>query len=232
MVTKTVFGVRNDVNLTCDGQLFKRLVGAALGWLEQNQERVNRSNVFPVPDGDTGTNMVFTMRRAYQGIAQSEDTNVGRIAYEVAQGAMMGSRGNSGVILSQLWVGFARVLDGYESFDGPLFAQACEIAVEMAYKAVQSPVEGTILTAARESTEAVVRRVSTEPDLVGLLKIMVYAARASLRRTPELLPVLKHAGVVDSGGQGLVFVLEGMLLSLCGKHFALDEQTLAVKHTW
>jgi fatty acid kinase len=232
MVTKTVFGVRDNVNLVCDGQLFKRLVGAALSWLEQNQERVNRSNVFPVPDGDTGTNMVFTMRRAYQGIAQSEDTNVGRIAHEVAQGAMMGSRGNSGVILSQLWVGFAGVLDGYESFDGPLFAQACESAVEMAYKAVQAPVEGTILTVARESTEAVVRRVAHEPDLVGLLKIMVYAARASLRRTPELLAVLKHAGVVDSGGQGLVFVLEGMLLSLCGKHFALDEQMLVTRHTW
>jgi len=232
MVTKTVFGVPDHVNLACDGQLFKRLVGAGLGWLEQNQDRVNNSNVFPVPDGDTGTNMVFTMRKAYQSIAQSDETHVGKVSYEIAQGAMMGSRGNSGVILSQLWVGFADILEHHESFDGRLFARACESAVNMAYKSVQSPVEGTILTIARESTEAVLRRVAYEPDLVWLVKIMVYAARASLRRTPEMLPVLKQAGVVDSGGQGLVFILEGMLLSLCGKNFNLDEKTLVARHTW
>ena len=218
----------------CDGHLLKWLLAAGLAWLEENQEVVNRLNVFPVPDGDTGKNMLLTMRRAYQEITAMDEQHVGIVAEAIAQGALMGARGNSGVILSQLWRGFAQPLRGHEFFDAPLFARACESAVDMAYRSVIHPVEGTILTVAREATEAVAARADQERDLLELLEEMLKAARRSLQNTPDLLPVLKKAGVVDSGGQGLVFILEGMMRMMNGELLRHnDEQTaLETHHTW
>jgi len=200
----------------CNGHLLKWLVSAGVTWLEYNREKVDRLNVFPVPDGDTGKNMLLTMRRAYEEIAKLDEGHVGIASDLIARGALMGARGNSGVILSQLWKGFSLPLRGHEVFDAPLFARACASAVDLAYKAVVNPVEGTILTVARESMEAVIHRAEHESDLRRLLEIMVETAHESLQRTPDLLPVLKKAGVVDSGGQGFVYLLEGMLHFLRG----------------
>lgn len=201
----------------CDGHLFKRLTEAGLAWLANNQEKVNQLNVFPVPDGDTGTNMYLTMRKAYEEIAHMDDAHVGNVSGALARGALMGARGNSGVILSQWWRGFAQVLEGQAVFDSELFAQACRSAVEMAYKGVVKPVEGTILTVTRQAMEAVNERARSENNLQSLFETKVEAAYESLRRTPDLLPVLKDAGVVDSGGQGWTFMMEGMLRLLRGE---------------
>ena len=196
-----------------DGHLLKWLTAAGLAWLEHNHEHVNRLNVFPVPDGDTGKNMLQTMRSAYAEIAVMQEGHVGIVGAAIAQGALLGARGNSGVILSQLWYGFAEALRGSEFFDAALFAHAVTNAVEAAYRAVTTPVEGTILTVAREAADSAARAVGENgiTDLSELLEIMVSAARSALARTPEMLPVLKKAGVVDSGGQGLLYILEGML---------------------
>lgn len=208
----------SQVNLLCDGQLFKTLAQAGLIWLDQNHEQVNRLNVFPVPDGDTGTNMLLTMREAFEQIKNLDEPHVGKVAELIADGALNGARGNSGTILSQLWRGLSDGLQGYGAFDAEIFAEACKKGVDKAYAAVQTPTEGTILTVAREATEGVVQAIEAgERDLVVILKRMLIAARASLRRTPELLPVLKQAGVVDSGGQGFVYMLEGMAFFLSGK---------------
>jgi hypothetical protein len=208
---------RESGNTVCDGYLLKRLAVGGVLWLEQNKDRVNQLNVFPVPDGDTGTNMLLTMRGAWGQIANVEEQHVGKLARTFADGALRNARGNSGVILSQIWAGAAKALEGHETLTAPLLAQASISAVEMAYRAVEKPVEGTILTVAREIKEAVLTRAEHEKDLVAMLKTMLYAGRTSLRRTPDKLPLLKKAGVVDSGGQGLVFIFEGMLRALCGK---------------
>ncbi|MEL6148551.1 MAG: DAK2 domain-containing protein [Chloroflexota bacterium] len=204
----------------CDGYLLKWLVAAGQAWLERNMEHVNQLNVFPVPDGDTGTNMHLTMRSAYNAVSKLEDEpNVGLVAQTVADGALMGARGNSGVILSQLLAGFAEGLSGKESFNAQEFAAACEVAVEYAYKSVVDPVEGTILTVSREGVEAVVELVNQAQDIAlrNTLETMVEAAKVSLDGTPDLLPVLKDAGVVDSGGTGFLYIIEGMLRFLEGK---------------
>ena len=203
----------------CDGHRLKWAVAAGLAWLEQNHQKVDQLNVFPVPDGDTGKNMMLTMRSAYHEISGMDESEVGIVGDAVAHGALMGARGNSGVILSQLWQGFAEVIRGQDVFDSPMFLRACESAVQLAYRSVTNPVEGTILTVAREATESVVRYTeeSHELDLRKLLAVMVDAAQKSLLRTPEHLPVLKKAGVVDSGGQGLVYILEGMLRLMNGE---------------
>lgn len=196
-----------------DGYLFKWLTAAGLAWLERNCEHVNQLNVFPVPDGDTGRNMLQTMRSAYTEIAAMQEGHVGVVGTAIAQGALLGARGNSGVILSQLWYGFAETLRGHEFFDAALFARAVVNAVDAAYRAVTAPVEGTILTVAREAAEAAAKAVMQDglTDLSALLEKMVSAASNALARTPDMLPVLKKAGVVDAGGQGLLYMLEGML---------------------
>jgi DAK2 domain fusion protein YloV len=196
-----------------DGHLLKWLTAAGVAWLEHNHERVNQLNVFPVPDGDTGKNMLQTMRSAYAEIAVMQEPHVGIVGMAIAQGALLGARGNSGVILSQLWRGFADTLRGSEMFDALLFTHAVTNAVDAAYRAVTTPVEGTILTVAREAAAAAVRAVNEDKvtDLSEVLEIMVNAGSDALARTPDLLPVLKKAGVVDSGGQGLLYILEGML---------------------
>ncbi|MDZ4763739.1 MAG: DAK2 domain-containing protein [Chloroflexota bacterium] len=204
-------------NRVIDGHLAKRLIGSGLAWLESNKERVNQLNVFPVPDGDTGTNMWLTMRSAYAAISDLDEPHIGNLSQALARGALMGARGNSGVILSQIWSGVAMALDGHAAMDARLLASAAQSAVDMAYKAVETPVEGTILTVCKDMMMSVVERYPRQPDLIALLKRMVFAGRAGVRRTPDLLPVLKKAGVVDSGGQGLVFIFEGMLRALCGR---------------
>ncbi len=206
--------------LSCDGRLLKQIVLGGADWLDANQETVNRLNVFPVPDGDTGTNMALTMRKVREVIERLEESHAGRVGSLVANGALFGARGNSGVILSQWWRGFAEALENHSSFNAELFAQACRNAVERSYKAVSKPVEGTILTVTRSSMDAVIEKARTEPDLINLFDTKVRAANAALARTPELLPVLRDAGVVDSGGQGFVFILEGMLKALRGEAVA------------
>ena len=185
--------------------------GGAVNWLRVNQQTVNSLNVFPVPDGDTGTNMVLTMQAAVQEISTSDDNNIGKIAHAVAQGALMGARGNSGVILSQLWRGFARSLDSCETMGPSLFVEALLEAKNTAYKGVVRPVEGTILTVAKDIAAAAETALKENPDLLQLLETIVSVADASVIRTPDLLPVLKQAGVVDAGGKGLFYIYEGML---------------------
>jgi DAK2 domain fusion protein YloV len=199
-----------------DGQSLKRLVEAGLTWLRTNQQTVNALNVFPVPDGDTGTNMVLTMQSAYNEISSLGYRSVDDMAAAVSQGALMGARGNSGVILSQLWRGFSRGLQGQELLDGPGLARAFAEARDTAYKGVVRPVEGTILTVAKDVATATEAALGSTQDPVEILALAVKAADESVERTPELLPVLKQAGVVDSGGKGLFFILEGMLRHIYG----------------
>ncbi|WP_322506626.1 DAK2 domain-containing protein [Anaerolinea sp.] len=205
----------NDCRI--DGQKLKELLIAGMTWLKTNQQVVNALNVFPVPDGDTGTNMLLTMQAAYNEVANSGEGNIGRMAKAIAQGALMGARGNSGVILSQIWRGFARALDNFETMDADLFVAAMQEGQNTAYKGVVRPVEGTILTVAKDAAEAARKAREKTSDLKEILAAVVDAANESVKRTPELLPILKQAGVVDSGGKGLFFILEGMLRHLNGQ---------------
>lgn len=200
-----------------DGQAFKKLIEASLTWLRANQQTVNALNVFPVPDGDTGTNMVLTMQAAYDEISTSAEHNFGKLAHAVAHGALMGARGNSGVILSQLWRGFARGFDEKEVLDLPTLVRAFSEARDTAYKGVVRPVEGTILTVAKDIAKAAEEARSHVENPIQLLEIVVAAAHESVENTPNLLPVLKEAGVVDAGGKGLFFILEGMLRYINGQ---------------
>lgn len=210
-----------------DGLAFKGLIEAGLTWLRTNQQLVNALNVFPVPDGDTGTNMVLTMQAAYDEIKDSPEPNLGIMAHAMAHGALMGARGNSGVILSQLWRGFARALDSQPTLDAASLVRAFGSARDTAYKGVVRPVEGTILTVAKDSAAAADEALKKTDNLITILEEIVQAADRSVQRTPELLPVLKDAGVVDSGGKGLYFILEGMLRYING--LALDT-ALATVH--
>lgn len=202
---------------TVDGQLFKLLIEASLNWLRTNQQIVNSLNVFPVPDGDTGTNMLLTLQAAYNEIQNSGEKRISKIAHSIAQGALMGARGNSGVILSQLWRGFSRSLDNKDVMDMSDFSKALIEAKNTAYKGVVRPVEGTILTVAKDMSIASESIVNQAEDLESFLDGIVKAADISVQKTPELLPILKQAGVVDSGGKGLYFIFEGFLKFLRGE---------------
>ena len=197
--------------LHCNGQHLRKLAKAALFWLETNHQYVNSLNVFPVPDGDTGTNMLLTMRSAYNRIKDTEEMHVGKVAEKLAHGALMGARGNSGVILSQIWRGLAKGLEGKETFDPKGLADALEMASKTAYGGVMRPVEGTILTVIREGAEEAQDAAEKSTNLRFMLERVLERCQQALERTPEMLPVLKQAGVVDSGGQGLVYLFEGML---------------------
>jgi len=205
-----------EVLRALDGQRVKPMISAALSWLRQHQEAVNALNVFPVPDGDTGTNMMLTMTSAWDEIAAIDEPHVGKLMSHVAHGALMGARGNSGVILSQIWRGFAHGLDGNAEITSACIATAMRVAAETAYKGVVKPVEGTILTVARDMSEETSAAVEETDDIVVLFERIVRSARESVARTPSLLPVLRQAGVVDSGGQGLFVIFEGMLRDLKG----------------
>ncbi len=208
-----------------NGQQLKAYISSALVWLKTNQQIVNSLNVFPVPDGDTGTNMVLTMQAAYNEIANSEEMNVGKMAKEIAQGALMGARGNSGVILSQILRGFGRTLDSLPEMDTKTFVAALAESRNTAYKGVVRPVEGTILTVIKDIASAAQDSFNRDSSFEKMLEDIVKAADVSVRNTPELLPILKTAGVVDSGGKGLFFLFEGILRQLQG---ATLESTVAV----
>src|SRR3954469_24823954 len=211
-----------------DGQDLKKALLAGAAWLEEHREAINALNVFPVPDGDTGSNMSATMQAAMRGIADSNETSAGVIAAKLAHGALMGARGNSGVILSQTVRGIAQSLDKKQTFSASDLADALQEASRLAYRAVIKPVEGTILTVVRESAEAAKKSAEHGDDLVGLMQEVVIAARLSVARTPDLLPTLKQAGVVDSGGQGFCTILEGIWRYIRGESIQLDVSAQSV----
>src|SRR5690242_12476117 len=186
-----------------NGQDLKKAILAGHAWLEQHREAINALNVFPVPDGDTGTNMSLTLRAATKEIAQAADTSASVIAEKLSRGALMGARGNSGVILSQILRGFSNGLGKKDTFTAADFAAALQEAARMAYQAVIKPVEGTILTVVREAAEAAQASAARGADITTMLGDTVFAARAAVAKTPDMLPTLKQAGVVDAGGQGL-----------------------------
>ena len=193
-----------------DGQDLKKAIVAGAAWLEEHREVINALNVFPVPDGDTGSNMSATMQAAVRAITTSTESLAGVVAAKIAHGALLGARGNSGVILSQILRGLAQGLDKKSTFTATDLANAFQEASRLAYRAVIKPVEGTILTVVRETAEATKKSAERGDDLVGLMQEAVLAARLSVARTPDLLPTLKQAGVVDSGGQGFCTILEGI----------------------
>ena len=204
-------------NKRIDGMMLKEMFSSGAALLLQNRDGVDALNVFPVPDGDTGTNMSQTITSAIKEMNAKHLTSVADVADAVARGALKGARGNSGVILSQILRGFARAMAGHEEIDCPLLAQAMREGSNTAYKAVMKPKEGTILTVARfiaEETEKVADRYD---DVADLFKVVLTAGDAILKRTPEMLPVLKQAGVVDSGGMGLMVIYRGMYAALTGE---------------
>ena len=195
-----------------DGPLFKRALLGSLSWLSSNHEEVNRLNVFPVPDGDTGTNMLLTLQSAVEDIKESNAAEVSKIAKLASHGSLMGARGNSGVILSQIFRGFARAVEGKSSLTPAELATAFEEAANAAYRAVNKPTEGTILTVAREAGRAASAAASSpEATVPGVIAAAASGARDAVLKTPSQLQILRDAGVVDAGGYGLQIILEGML---------------------
>ncbi|MBX3061713.1 MAG: DAK2 domain-containing protein [Anaerolineae bacterium] len=197
-----------------------RMIAAGVVWFERNYETINQLNVFPVPDGDTGTNMLHTLRAAYKRMNGASSQATTDQAAALATGAIYGSRGNSGTLLSQMFDGFAKALHGHTEIDAKALAKGFREAVQLAYRALQEPKEGTILTVAREIAEEVEDASQTTNDLKTILERIVERGSQAVKRTPELLPILKKAGVVDSGGQGLVVFFEGMLRALRGEPVA------------
>jgi uncharacterized protein len=193
-----------------DGQDLKRAILSGAALLEEHRETINALNVFPVPDGDTGSNMHATIQAAFRDVINSEDTSAGVISARLAHGALLGARGNSGVILSQILRGLAHGLEKKQTFSALDLALALDEAQRLAYRAVIKPVEGTILTVARETAEAALASAQRGDDLVMMMQVAIVAARQSVARTPDLLPTLKQAGVVDAGGQGFCTILEGV----------------------
>jgi DAK2 domain fusion protein YloV len=216
------FRVKNDIPVACDGIGFVNLLRAGKDWLENHIAVVNGLNVFPVPDGDTGTNMLLTMRSAVDAAEQTTGHHAGKIALSAAHGALMGARGNSGVILSQFLQGLANGLRDQETCTATDFACATHLAAELAYQSVMEPVEGTILTVARAIAEAAHQYAAANDDLIGQFEVIVDAAAIAQASTPDLLPILKEAGVTDSGGQGLLYIMEGWLRFLTQQPINFD----------
>lgn len=210
-----------------DGLALKKLIDAGLTWLRTNKENVNALNVFPVPDGDTGTNMTLTLQAAWNEIKDLGTRNIGEMAAAVSKGALMGARGNSGVITSQILRGISRGLHDKSILDVDSMITAFGEARDTAYKGVVKPVEGTILTVIKEIANATEAVRTSAKDAIEVLEIAVKAADEAVKKTPEMLPVLKQAGVVDSGGKGLFFILEGMLRHVYGE--SLDAPTIQIQ---
>lgn len=200
-----------------DAKLLAKMFLAGAHNLEAKKEWINELNVFPVPDGDTGTNMSMTILSAAKEVSNIEKLSMKSVAKAISSGSLRGARGNSGVILSQLFRGFTKVISGYDTIDTVILAEACNKAVETAYKAVMKPKEGTILTVARGAADKALDMVEETDDLCVFIRAVIDEAERVLKKTPEMLPVLKQAGVVDSGGQGLVVVLQGAYDALMGK---------------
>ncbi|MBR2076166.1 MAG: DAK2 domain-containing protein [Exiguobacterium sp.] len=200
-----------------DGVALSNMIANGAANLSQNADYVDSLNVFPVPDGDTGTNMNLTMTSGAKEVAAMNTSDVAEVSSKFARGLLMGVRGNSGVILSQLFRGFGKAVEGKTELTTIDFAEALKRGVDTAYKAVMKPVEGTILTVAREAADEALLASESTSDFTEFMKRVIVEAKASLDRTPDLLPVLKEVGVVDSGGQGLLVIYEGFLASLEGK---------------
>jgi DAK2 domain fusion protein YloV len=200
-----------------DGQTLKEMFSSGTAWLEKSAPDINAINIFPVPDGDTGTNMLLTMKFALEEAQLNSDNQASSVAKSLAHGSLMGARGNSGVILSQFFRGLAKGLAGKTNFDGGDFAKALAESSQMAYKGIVDPVEGTILTVLKDASKAAQGAVKDDADLVSILEAAVKSAEDSVARTPSLLPVLRDAGVVDAGGQGLYVLLDGALQFLKGE---------------
>lgn len=218
---------------------FQSMVQAGADRLQEHAEYVNSLNVFPVPDGDTGTNMNLSMISGAKAVSDSTSDKVGELATHLSKGLLMGARGNSGVILSQLFRGFAKQIPDVETLSGKELAAAFTHGVNTAYKAVMKPVEGTILTVARVAAEFGERKAAETDDCVAVMTAVVSGAKKALAKTPDLLPILKEVGVVDSGGQGLLFIYEGFLSVLNGEYVpendfetpaAMDEMINAEHH--
>ncbi|MBO0996921.1 DAK2 domain-containing protein [Bacillus sp. SD075] len=200
-----------------NGKRFAEMIIQGANHLAANAQMVDALNVFPVPDGDTGTNMNLSMTSGAKEVQNNVQEHIGKVGTSLSRGLLMGARGNSGVILSQLFRGFAKAIEHKSEINSEEFAQAFEAGVQTAYKAVMKPVEGTILTVAKDAAKQAVSSAAEHVDLIQVMEEIVTEANASLKRTPDLLPVLKEVGVVDSGGQGLVFVYEGFLAELKGE---------------
>ena len=200
-----------------DGVALSNMIANGAANLSQNADYVDSLNVFPVPDGDTGTNMNLTMTSGAKEVAAINTADIEEVSSKFARGLLMGARGNSGVILSQLFRGFGKAVEGKTELTTVDFAEALKRGVDTAYKAVMKPVEGTILTVAREAADEALLASESTSDFTEFMKRVIVEAKASLDRTPDLLPVLKEVGVVDSGGQGLLVIYEGFLASLEGK---------------
>ena len=207
---------------TVDAKILGRMFLSGAKNLEAKKEWINELNVFPVPDGDTGTNMTLTIMSAASEVNALSEPDMKKLAKAISSGSLRGARGNSGVILSQLLRGFTKVIEQYEEIDAPIFAKSFEKAVETAYKAVMKPKEGTILTVAKGAAEKAAEIAENSENLKQFFTEVIEEAETVLAKTPELLPVLKEAGVVDSGGQGLVEVLKGALDGYLGKEINLD----------
>ncbi|WP_156009713.1 DAK2 domain-containing protein [Streptococcus ruminantium] len=203
--------------------LFQEMVQAASTRLNKQAEYVNSLNVFPVPDGDTGTNMGMTITNGAKEVADKSASTVGEVAQILSKGLLMGARGNSGVITSQLFRGFGQSVRDKVELDGKDLAQAFQHGVEVAYKAVMKPVEGTILTVSRGAATAALKKAEETDDAVEVMRATLAGANRALKKTPEMLPVLKEVGVVDSGGQGLVYIYEGFLSALTGEYIASED---------
>jgi hypothetical protein len=211
-----------DQKKTVSSQEFMQMWVAALQSLQNNIDVVNGLNVFPVPDGDTGTNMHLTLKSAIDNL-DAQDTEIPIIASKISKGSLMGARGNSGVILSQILRGFSNALVSKKELDGKSFAEALESGVETAYKAVIKPVEGTILTVCKDSARIALESAEAGNDLLKVMRDTIREASASLERTPDLLPVLKKAGVVDAGGKGLLIIMQGWYKALTGEKVDLEQ---------
>ncbi len=204
-------------NLTLDGPLFAKMVMAGAANLRANAEEVNDLNVFPVPDGDTGDNMSMTAEGGTAALSKIETENLAEISATAARGMLLGARGNSGVILSQMFAGMARGFENRDFADHAIICDALELGVKQAYAAVMKPAEGTILTVVREGVERTVPTVTEEHTIGQIFEKLLAEMKVSLDNTPELLPVLKEAGVVDSGGAGAVYIFEGFLKAIKGE---------------
>lgn len=220
-----------------NGRRFAEMIIQGANHLSANAKLVDSLNVFPVPDGDTGTNMNLSMTSGAKEVQNNVQDHIGKVGVSLSRGLLMGARGNSGVILSQLFRGFSKSIETKASVSSQEFAAALESGVETAYKAVMKPVEGTILTVAKDAARQGVIAAKEHSDIIMVMEEIVKEAKASLDRTPDLLPVLKEVGVVDSGGQGLLFVYEGFLAELRGEalpaisdNFTMDKLVSAEHH--
>lgn len=217
---------------TMNGELFKQLIESGAHHLTNQYQAIDALNVFPVPDGDTGTNMHLTFAAGVKDALKVNSQNISEVAKAMSKGLLMGARGNSGVILSQIFRGFYQGVDGHETIDAHIMAAAFNRGSEVAYKAVMRPVEGTILTVLREGADLAAKRLAklTQPTILDFMNLFIEEANVSLENTPNLLAVLKDVGVVDSGGAGFLVILEGMRLALLGKPVFLTDASTKQTH--